>query len=482
MGLGSNCSAALVSAALVAVLTGSCALGCSVTPQARPRLYDDTAIQETRYQELLSLYVDAHGQVDYDHWKSHPEHVKGLEAHVRRLLATPPHAEPELYPDAASQLAYWLNLYNALVIREVLARWPLASVRDVPSLGPGFGHGGRGFFYDLSFEVGGRRMSLLDIETTIIRTHFQDARTHFAMSCGTRSCALLPRQAFDPHELDTQLENAARTFVNDRRNVSVDHEKRVLSLSPVLAWYEQDFIEYVKNITSHPAPDLVDFLRIYANSRLSQELVRARKGDDRIELVPYDWRVNAPLPGPVDTPSQDNAADRPAIGRGIGAPLPEVELELVDGQRWRPSDSRGQVVLLDFWATWCRPCLVSFPRYTALQLAHERRGLRVIAVAEDDGPEPVRAFVKANGIAFDVAVDGEHRAAQAPLSVATLPTVLLIDRAGVVRQRYEGYDERDVDALAADLEALLQEPDPTEDPPARDHGLDASRYTTGQMR
>lgn len=126
-------------------------------------------------------------------------------------------------------------------------------------------------------------------------------------------------------------------------------------------------------------------------------------------------------------------------------------------------DARGQVVLLDFWATWCRPCLVSFPRYTELQLAHERRGLLIVAVAQDDGTEPVRLFVEAHKLAFQVAVDATHRAAEPPLSIGTLPTELLIDREGIVRHRREGYHESEVDALIERVEALLDEGGPVQD-------------------
>jgi thiol-disulfide isomerase/thioredoxin len=435
---------------------------CGGSPSnVQPPRQDKQQSTADAYHELLTRYVDGERRVDYQRWKDNAEDVAKLDGYVEELLDRPPHARPELYPDATLKLSYWLNLYNALVLREVIRRWPLASVRDVPSLGKPFGGGGRGFFYDLSFDVGGKQMSLLDIETKMIRTRFKDARVHLAMSCASSSCALLPTEPFDAAELDGQLDLATRLFVNDRDNVVVDHATKPMTMSPIFAWYRSDFVAFAKQRTTHPLPSLVDFLLMFADADLSKALVKARDEKYKTVLGRYDWSVNA-VAAPEGDPAAASAQSPPI---GIGAEVPELELELIDGSSWKPSDARGSVVVLDFWATWCRPCLVSFPHYAEMQLAYERQGLIIVAVAQDESPEPVRAFVEANNIPLSVAIDKHHRAAEPPLDVSTLPTRLLIDRAGIVRHRHEGYDERDLDALPGRLEALLSEPSPTSDPP-----------------
>jgi peroxiredoxin len=432
----------------LAIAATSCGAGPRDTHPAAPTLAES---EDSDYHELLQRYVDDDGRVDYARWKESSEDVAALERYVSFLLGSPPNERPELYPHAMAKLSYWLNLYNALVLREVIHRWPLASVQDVPPLSGSFRGAGRGFFHDLVFDVGAERMSLLDIETKVIRTRFQDARVHLALSCGSRSCALLPKRPFDAAVLDVQLDRSARGFVNDPRNVKVHEDDRSVELSPVLGWYRADFEDFVASRTTHPAPSLIDFLLMYAEEDLAKQLKHAADGRFRVRYAKYDWSVNAPSAA-SEAPSQSSASSL-----GVGTQLPDFELTLLDGSTWRPSDARGKVVLLDFWATWCRPCLVSFPKYTELQLAHERRGLLVVAVAQDDSDEPVRRFVKQNRVGFSIALDAAHRAAEPPLSVSTLPTEILIDREGIVRYRQEGYREEEVDALDKRVEALLQE-------------------------
>jgi thiol-disulfide isomerase/thioredoxin len=414
--------------------------------------------EDGAYHELLQRYVDEQGQVDYARWSHSAEDVATLEAYVRLLLKSPPSTQPERYPNATSKLSYWLNLYNALVLQEVLHRWPLASVQDVPPLNGPFRGGGRGFFHDLEFDVGGQRMSLLDIETKVIRTRFQDARVHLAMSCGSRSCALLPQRPFDAAVLDAQLDRSARGFVNDERNVTVHDADKSIELSPVLGWYRADFESFVAGRTTHPAPSLIDFLLMYAEADLAKQLQRAADGRYRVRYAKYDWGVNAPSPRASEASPTSSASSQ-----GVGTRAPDVELTLLDGTTWRPSDAKGKVVLLDFWATWCRPCLVSFPKYAELQVAHERGGLLIVVVAQDDAEEPVRSFVEQNKVAFSVALDLAHRAAEPPLSVSTLPTEILIDREGIVRYRHEGYREEEIDLLDERVESLLQEGGPAPD-------------------
>jgi thiol-disulfide isomerase/thioredoxin len=209
-------------------------------------------------------------------------------------------------------------------------------------------------------------------------------------------------------------------------------------------------VDYARQHSSHPAPTLIDFLLIYAEADLASDLRAAAQQRYPVRYLPYDWTVNAPGSEPAAPAPSDTVAQL-----GVGSPMPDLALKLLDGRDWRPSHERGRVLLIDFWASYCRPCLVSFPRYDALQRAHRKNGLTVVAVAEDDSREPVDAFVAARKLSFTVALDAEHLANEPPLNVETLPTVLVVDRQGVIRYRHEGLSEQGVEAVQRQVKRLL---------------------------
>lgn len=116
-------------------------------------------------------------------------------------------------------------------------------------------------------------------------------------------------------------------------------------------------------------------------------------------------------------------------------------------------DVRGQVVLLDFWATWCKPCLASMPTVDGLYRRHRTRGLAVVSINMDD-PAKARAQARALGLAMPLYMD-EGGAAH-DYKVTTVPHLVLIDRQGRIRHVHRGVP--DADALDAVIRELLAEP------------------------
>jgi thiol-disulfide isomerase/thioredoxin len=97
----------------------------------------------------------------------------------------------------------------------------------------------------------------------------------------------------------------------------------------------------------------------------------------------------------------------------------------------------GQVALIDFWATWCGPCVASLPGLAQLHRELGPRGLRLVSVnTEPENRESVRAFVKKHELPFPVYVD--TGVAQYRFRVSTLPTVMLVDRRGRIRHVHVG--------------------------------------------
>lgn len=134
----------------------------------------------------------------------------------------------------------------------------------------------------------------------------------------------------------------------------------------------------------------------------------------------------------------------------IGQPAPEIAVaKWINSKPTTLAALRGQVVILEFWATWCKPCHEMFPKLNELQDAHAARGLKILALtrhylayggdvtAREDELNLVRQFVAERNVKFTVGV-AEDEQLQTLYGATGLPAVALIDRRGIVRYRFGG--------------------------------------------
>jgi len=155
----------------------------------------------------------------------------------------------------AEQFAFWANLYNALTVRVVLDRYPVASIRDI-SLGGGGLFGG-GPWSARVIDIEGEALTLNDIEHRILRPIWRDPRTHYALNCASVGCPDLREKAFTAAGLDAALDAAARAYVNHPRGVSASAEG--LTLSSIYNWFSDDFgseAQILAHLRQHAAPAL----------------------------------------------------------------------------------------------------------------------------------------------------------------------------------------------------------------------------------
>jgi cytochrome c biogenesis protein CcmG/thiol:disulfide interchange protein DsbE len=117
------------------------------------------------------------------------------------------------------------------------------------------------------------------------------------------------------------------------------------------------------------------------------------------------------------------------------------------------SDYKGRVVLLNFWATWCKGCVLEIPWFIEFQERYKENGLTIIGVSIDDSWKPVKAFVEEKKVNYPIVLDTEGLRKIYELN--SMPMTLLIDRSGEIAVSYIGVVDKD--ACESKLRALLGE-------------------------
>ena len=116
----------------------------------------------------------------------------------------------------------------------------------------------------------------------------------------------------------------------------------------------------------------------------------------------------------------------------------------------------GKVLYVDFWASWCAPCVLSFPFMNDLQSAFDGKGLQVVGVDMDQKADDGQRFLAEHPARFNVATGSNTQCAK-NFGVAAMPSSYLIDRNGAIRFTHRGFREGDAGELRAQVEQLLAE-------------------------
>lgn len=133
-------------------------------------------------------------------------------------------------------------------------------------------------------------------------------------------------------------------------------------------------------------------------------------------------------------------------------PAPAFEVTGLDGKRFTLAGSRGKVILLNFWATWCGPCRAEIPDLVELQNKYKERFQILSLVVDDDDAEAIKKFVEKSGINYPVALAGDELRMQYG-GIPALPTSFLLDTEGRIVQKHEGL--RDPILYEVEVRALL---------------------------
>jgi peroxiredoxin len=135
---------------------------------------------------------------------------------------------------------------------------------------------------------------------------------------------------------------------------------------------------------------------------------------------------------------------------------PDFALRRLDGPNLRLRELRGQVVMVNFWATWCGPCRVEMPHLARLYDKYRESGFELLGVNIDEDPRVAANLVQKLGLRFPILLDTEKKVSRM-YDLTTMPSTVLIDRDGKVRHVHRGYRDGYEAVYEKQVRALLKE-------------------------
>ena len=194
---------------------------------------------------FLSTYVK-NGRVDYKAIQASPEQLTSILEQAKAIRVSK--------DDAKTYQAFWINVYNLSTIKGIVDNYPIKSPLDK-----------KGFFDKIKYDVGGKQVTLNDIENKLLRPVYPDeARFHFVLVCAGLGCPPIINEAYRPETLESQLQRQTVAALNDPNFVRINKKGKVL-LSQIFEWYKGDFerhgseIEYINKFRKEPIPEKAKF-------------------------------------------------------------------------------------------------------------------------------------------------------------------------------------------------------------------------------
>lgn len=242
------------------ILLSQCTPSKNISSKATP-------ISHELWTEVLQEYVSEDGAVNY-------QGLKDSRVVFDQYIQLLENNHPNKKWSKDEQLAYWINAYNAFTIQIMIDNYPLKSIKDIAD---GLKIPFVSTTWDIKFiNIEGYEYDLNNIEHGIIRKDFEEARIHFAVNCASKSCPKLLNEAFTAERLDEQLDQVARSFINNplKNKISADNAE----LSSIFSWFRGDFTK------SKEINNIRDFINQYSNTKINN--------DAKISYLDYDWTVN----------------------------------------------------------------------------------------------------------------------------------------------------------------------------------------------
>lgn len=246
------------------------AIHAAVSEQVAPAVTTDLCSVDT-FDALLQKYVVG-GRVDYARFKADTVDLAAFDAYLDRIGRCDVSSIQGL-----AHYAFWVNAYNAFNIKGVLEAWPIQNIKSID-----------GFLDKRQWKVGQLSLTLNDMEYKQLIPAHKDARAHFAVVCADLGSVPIARRAYTAQNVESTLEEKAREFVQEPRNLSIDVPRKLVRVSKLFSpeWYEKDFLADAR----FKGKRAVEYLVPYLDEERAQFL---RAGDYKVEYIDWDWSLNA---------------------------------------------------------------------------------------------------------------------------------------------------------------------------------------------
>jgi peroxiredoxin len=217
----------------------------------------------------------------------------------------------------------------------------------------------------------------------------------------------------------------------------------------------------VEDATLSGKSDVLGACRV-RTGEVDQILFGAAIEQEAAKLAYQQWKLQyAPEP---KVAQNDGGASSGTESAMVGKPAPDFQLELLDGKSFRLSEGKGHVVVLDFWATWCGPCLQAMPQVDKVTKEFKDKGVQLVAVNLQESPREIKAMLERHKLDMTVALDRDGAVAE-KYGANAIPQTVVIDRDGKVSRLYVGGGPHLGEQLSDALQKLLDGETPKDQKP-----------------
>jgi thiol-disulfide isomerase/thioredoxin len=140
----------------------------------------------------------------------------------------------------------------------------------------------------------------------------------------------------------------------------------------------------------------------------------------------------------------------------VKGPAPAFALQSRDGAKVSPSQYKGEVVMINFWATWCVPCRQEMPKLEALYQRYNKLGFKLLAVNVENNPDGVKKWLAETPVSFPVLFDTKSEVSKL-YKVETMPTTVIVAKDGTMRYLHHGYQAGYENDYQTEVRTLLRE-------------------------
>lgn len=212
----------------------------------------DTFVNKT--DDFFKTHIK-NGRVDYKAIKNNPTSLSELTSLAKEVRVSK--SNPTTYQ------AFWINAYNISVIKGIVENYPVKQPLAI-----------NGFFDKITYEIGGVKTTLNDLENNLLRKAFpQEARFHFVLVCAGLGCPPIIDEAYKPAKLESQLQRQTTIALNNPNFIKVKGNK--VQLSQIFEWYKSDFTQQGSEI---------DYINTFRKEAIPT--------NSKVSYYPYDWTLN----------------------------------------------------------------------------------------------------------------------------------------------------------------------------------------------